>query len=147
MERKKIWEANQGNPASQICSCGIKIGIKTREQKCTSHFTSLLRVGGRGWGWAGRGKICHSMLPQIFSSLCLVQWLQGEMMCDGDGGVGGFQGALGACGGRIRLQGELKREHKSTLKNKGRKMPHETISTLRCVPPQAHHNEQRGIDS
>lgn len=29
MERKKIWEANQGNPASQICSCGIKIGIKT----------------------------------------------------------------------------------------------------------------------
>lgn len=47
MERKKIWEANQGNPASQICSCGIKIGIKTQEQKYTSHFTSLLR-GGRG---------------------------------------------------------------------------------------------------
>lgn len=46
MERKEMfWEANQENPASQICSCGIKIGIKkTREQKCTSHFASLLRV-------------------------------------------------------------------------------------------------------
>lgn len=53
MERKKIWEANQGNPASQICSCGIKIGIKTQEQKCTSHFTSLLRAGGGGAGREG----------------------------------------------------------------------------------------------
>lgn len=64
MERKKIWEANQGNPASQICSCGIKIGIKTREQKYTSHFTSLLKGGGWGGG-GGRGKMCHSMLALI----------------------------------------------------------------------------------
>lgn len=48
MERKKIWEANQGNPASQICSCGIKIGIKKQKQKYTSHFTSLLKGGGGG---------------------------------------------------------------------------------------------------
>lgn len=48
MERKKIWEANQGNPASQICSCGIKIGVETQEQKYTSHFTSLLKGGGGG---------------------------------------------------------------------------------------------------
>lgn len=33
MERKKIWEAYQGNPASQICSCGIKIGIKKKKKK------------------------------------------------------------------------------------------------------------------
>lgn len=57
MERKKIWEANQGNPASQICSCGIKIGIKTQEQKYTSHFTSLLK--------GGRGMCCHFMLAPI----------------------------------------------------------------------------------
>lgn len=63
MERKKIWEANQGNPASQICSCGIKIGIKTREQKYTSHFTSLLKGGGGRGG--GRRKTCHSMLALI----------------------------------------------------------------------------------
>lgn len=61
MERKKIWEANQGNPASQICSCGIKIGIKTQEQKYTSHFTSLLK-GGEG---DGRGEMCHSLLALI----------------------------------------------------------------------------------
>lgn len=47
MERKKIWEANQGNPASQICSCGIKTGIKTQEQKYTSPITSLFKGG---WG-------------------------------------------------------------------------------------------------
>lgn len=70
MERKKIWEAYQGNPASQICSCGIKIGIKKRkketpEQKYTSHFTSLLKgangEGGDGGGWL----CCHFMLALI----------------------------------------------------------------------------------
>lgn len=60
MERKKIWEAYQGNLASQICSCGIKIGIKTQEQKYTSHFTSLLKRSG-----VGRGKMCHSVLAPI----------------------------------------------------------------------------------
>lgn len=54
MERKKIWEANQGNPASQICSCGIKIGIKTQEQKYTLHFACL-------WGCG----CCHFMLALI----------------------------------------------------------------------------------
>lgn len=54
MERKKIWEANQGNPASQICSCGIKIGIKTQEQKYTLHSACL-------WG----GGCCHFMLALI----------------------------------------------------------------------------------
>lgn len=63
MERKKIWEANQGNPASQICSCGIKISIKTQEQKYTSPFTSLLKGGqlggvGVGMGLLGAATLC-----------------------------------------------------------------------------------------
>lgn len=53
-EKKKIWEANQGNPASQICSCGIKIGIKTREQKYTLHLACL-------WG----GGCCYFMLALL----------------------------------------------------------------------------------
>lgn len=69
MERKKIWEANQGNPASQICSCGIKIGIKTWEQKYTSHFTSLLKGGGVGGGWEGGGREGGCRVTQNNTSL------------------------------------------------------------------------------
>lgn len=86
MERKRIWEANQGNLASQICSCGIKIGIKTQEQKYTSHFTGLLKGGGGCVGWEGEDMpLCAgtdtsgTRGKQLFCSLdfCLVQRFQG----------------------------------------------------------------------
>lgn len=56
-------------------------------------------------------------------------------VCASGRGGGGVVWELGACRGLIRLQGELKREDKSPSKNKKRKMPHETISTL-LRPPE-----------
>lgn len=70
MERKKIWEAYQGNPASQICSCGIKIGIKKKKRNTRTkiYFTLHKPIEGRknGEGAEGGGRLCcHFMLALI----------------------------------------------------------------------------------
>lgn len=70
MERKKIWEANQGNPASQICSCGIKIGLKTQEQKYTLHFACLW--GGWVLPLCAGTDTSGTRAKQLFSSLHFV---------------------------------------------------------------------------
>lgn len=50
MERKRFWEANQGNPAPQICSCGIKKCYEKKNTRTKIYFITSLLKDRAWWG-------------------------------------------------------------------------------------------------